>query len=77
MKWKTILTDDDKPNYYHGVKIIIKGIVYNGWHRLSSDDGDEYYGSINTDVLLDSQVVTHWSELDTEKRSVLIEKIPI
>lgn len=75
MAWKRILTYDDKPNYYHGVKIFVNGTVYYDWHRLS-DGEDEYYGSLNTNIIIDSAGVTHWGELDTRKRSVLIEKIP-
>ena len=74
MKWKRILINDDKPDYYHGVKIIVNGIVYNDWHKLS-DGENEYYGPMDTSSLI-TEKVTHWTELDTETRSVLIEKMP-
>lgn len=75
MGWKRILTYDDKPNYYKPVKIIADGKVHNDWHRLSDGDS-EYYGSLNTNLIIDGDTVTHWDKLDGQKRSVLIEKIP-
>jgi len=62
MEWIKILGNDDKPNYYKGVIIFADGKIHYDWHRLSDGD-DEYYGSLNTDLIIDSSKVTHWMPL--------------
>ena len=62
MSWKKILTNDDKPVYYKPVIIFAKNKIQYKWHRLSDGD-NEYYGSLDTDIIIPGEDVTHWREL--------------
>ena len=60
--WKKITTREDKPKYYKPVIIFANNKIHYDWHRLS--DGEyEYYGSLNTDVIIPGEEVTHYAEL--------------
>ena len=62
MSWIKILTYEDKPNYYKPVTIFANNKIYYERARVCGDDDDEYYTSLDTDIIIPSEEVTHWME---------------
>lgn len=62
MNWINI--NDEKPTWYQNVELKVKGgKVEQHWHRLCGDWDNVYYGSLETNKIIDEEDVTHWKYL--------------
>ena len=52
------------PQWYSNVELKVGDKVEQHWHRLYGDDGDVYYGSLQTDRIIPENEVTHWRPLN-------------
>lgn len=64
MKWISIKSE--KPIWYKNIDIKVGGKVKLNWHRLNGDNNDIYYGSLETDEIIDETNVTHWREIKND-----------
>jgi len=62
MSWIDI--NIEQPIWYKNVELKVGDKVEQHWHRLYGDDGDIYYGSLETDRIIYEDDVSHWKYLD-------------
>lgn len=62
MKWIDI--KKEKPFWYTNVEIKVNGIAMKNWHRLTDGMDSIYYGSLETDEIINEDDVTHWRNLE-------------
>lgn len=51
-----------QPIWYKNVDIKVDGKIKLNYHRLSGDDNEVYYGSLETDEIVYEDDITHWRE---------------
>jgi hypothetical protein len=61
MVWIDI--NDKQPQWYKDVVLMVGGNVMEHWHRLSGDNDEVYYGSLQTDEIIPEEEVSHWGKI--------------
>jgi len=59
--------NEEQPTWYSNVELKVDGVIRQNWHRLSGDDNEIYYGSLETDEIINEESVTHWRPLNNKE----------